>query len=72
MTVVNRAEKAGRRSTTTRDEEPTGWLPGLAAAAKEQHASHGVMSLAGGVSPASRKPVTRGPGAWQTQDISLY
>ena len=49
MTVVNRAEKAGRRSTTTRDEEPTGYLPGLAAAAKEQHASHGATSLAGEV-----------------------
>jgi hypothetical protein len=47
MPVVNRAEKAGRRSTTTRDEEPTGQLPGLAAAAKEQHASHGSLSLAG-------------------------
>ena len=49
MTVVNRAEKAGRRSTTTRDEGPTGYLPGLAAAAKEQHASHGGTSLAGHV-----------------------
>jgi len=36
----------GRRSTTARDEGPTGCLPGLAAAAKEQHASHDPSRLA--------------------------
>jgi hypothetical protein len=37
----------GRRSTTTRDEGPTGWLPGLAAAGKEQAASHDSPIVAG-------------------------
>ena len=36
----------GRHSTTTRGEEPTGLLPGLAAAGKEQAASHDLPSLA--------------------------
>src|SRR5439155_12621095 len=44
-------QNVGRRSTTTRDEGPTGRLPGLAAAAKKQHASHRATSLAGRLAP---------------------
>ena len=60
MTVLcsSGLRELGRRSTTTRGEGPTGWLPGLAAAEKEQAASHDPAIIAG--SPAAMSIDSRG------------